>query len=137
METTDEYTARQALTLALLPSFPPPFSSPPPSLPRVLVEDLMYRLGMVAATDVVVSGCSAGAVQTFINTGTYMQNRENKAVLSIPPSLSLSSFFLSSFFSRFLHYQTDKIRSLLPARMRVSGLPDSGFLVAYEGDGKE
>lgn len=33
--------------------------------------------------------------------------------------------------------QTDKIRSLLPARMRVTGLPDSGFLVAYEADGKD
>jgi len=62
---TCEYAARQALN--------PHLSHPPPYLPRPLVEDLMYRMGMVAATDVVVSGCSAGAVQTFINTGKYLQ----------------------------------------------------------------
>jgi hypothetical protein len=67
VETTCDYAVKQALTLALLPS-------PLPSLSRVLVEDLMYRMGMVAATDVVVSGCSAGAVQTFINAGKYLQN---------------------------------------------------------------
>ncbi|GAB5037332.1 notum homolog [Nannochloropsis oceanica] len=64
---------------------------------RALLEDLMDRMDMAEATDVVISGCSAGAVQTYINI--------------------------------------DKIRSLLPDKMRVTGLPDSGFLVAYDGEG--
>ena len=64
------------LPLPLLPSFPPHALVLPPYLPRPLVEDLMYRMGMVAATDVVVSGCSAGAVQTFINTGKYLKPKK-------------------------------------------------------------
>ncbi len=94
------------ILLSIFSSFPP--THPPPTLGEplyfrgsyiheVLVQDLLYLRGMVAATDVVVSGCSAGAVQTFINA--------------------------------------DKIRSMLPQRMRVTGLPDSGFLVGYEGAG--
>lgn len=89
----------------------------------------MDRMDMAEATDVVISGCSAGAVQTYINIGA---NRKCSVAL-----LNLSLMFLSITSSFHTFNKPDKIRSLLPDKMRVTGLPDSGFLVAYDGEGKK
>jgi len=55
----------------------------------------MHRMGMVAATDVVVSGCSAGAVQTFINTGKYLQTDIFFLILALPLSSSFPFFLMT------------------------------------------
>lgn len=86
---TREIAARQTLTYTRPPDLPPSLLlNLSPSTPRALLEDLMDRMDMAEATDVVISGCSAGAVQTYINTGASLQTE--RGPLLFPPSPSSS-----------------------------------------------
>jgi len=88
---------------------------------KAMQDDLFKNRGLAASTDVVISGCSAGGLATYLHVDNWADRLAAAAPTAKVRGMPDSGFFLDSMYGRAVHYH-DMMQSIFYVFNSTSGV---------------